>query len=366
MTYIHQLPDWPRFHWKTARISAPLAAVRHKQGRLLGHMDGLGFRLRQEATLTALTQDVLKTSEIEGEHLDLGQVRSSIARRLGIDIGALKAADRNVDGVVEMLLDATQNHQQPLTEDRLFGWQTSLFPGGFSGMHKIRAGAWRLGSMEVVSGPIGKERIHYEAPDASLLPRQMGSFLSWFNAADSLDPVLKSAIAHLWFVTIHPFDDGNGRVARALADLQLARSEGTSQRFYSMSSQIRAERASYYEILERTQKATLDITPWLLWYIDCLDRAIHAAHTELSSILNKSRFWETASSIPLNERQRLMLNRLLDGFEGKLTNAKWAKIAKTSSDTALRDIQYLVQKGLLIQGPEGGRSTSYELRPISL
>jgi Fic family protein len=362
--YIHQLPDWPKFRWDTARLAGRLAAVRHKQGRLAGHMEALGFKLTQEAYLKTVTQDVLKTSEIEGERLDVEQVRSSIARRLGIDIGALKPADRNVEGVVAMLLDATGNYGQPLTVERLFAWHASLFPTGYSGMSKVRPGTWRDdsgGPMQVVSGAIGRELVHFEAPAAARLPGEMGAFLDWLNADDSLDPVLKAGLAHLWFVTIHPFDDGNGRIARAIADMQLARSERSAQRFYSMSAQIRQDRTAYYDILEETQAGTMDVTRWMEWFLDCMGRAIDGARTILSAVIAKARFWESVGDTPLNERQRLVLNRLLDGFEGKLTNAKWAKLAKCSPDTALRDLQYLVDREILMRGPEGGRSTSYSI-----
>jgi Fic family protein len=367
-TYLYQLPDWPKFRWNGAKLSQALAAVRHRQGRLIGHMEGLGFKLRQEGILKTLTDDVLKTSEIEGERLDAEQVRSSIARRLGIDIGALKPADRKVEGVVEMMLDATRNYAQPLTAERLFAWQSSLFPTARSGMTKIKIGAWRddaTGPMQVVSGPVGRERVHYEAPAAAKLDREMTAFLHWFNSSGDLDQVLKAGLAHLWFVTIHPFDDGNGRIARAIADLTLARSEASSQRFYSMSAQIRQDRNAYYDILALTQVGSMNVTLWMEWFLACLGRAIHGAQTALSGVLAKARFWESAAGVSLNERQRLMLNRLLDGFEGKLTNAKWAKLAKCSPDTALRDLQYLVNRGILIRGPEGGRSTSYVLAVTS-
>ncbi|HXI87220.1 MAG TPA: Fic family protein, partial [Parvularculaceae bacterium] len=339
--YIHELPDWPQFRWDHKALAEPLAAVRHRQGRLLGRMEGLGFALKGEALLSTLTEDVLKSSEIEGEVLDRDQVRSSIARRLGIDIGALTPADRHVEGVVEMVLDATQKFTDPLTDDRLFGWHAALFPTGRSGMHKIVVGAWRddkSGPMQVVSGAIGRERVHYEAPTAARTPAEMAAFLKWFNNGRDIDPALKAGVAHLWFVTIHPFDDGNGRIARAIADMQLARSEGSSQRFYSMSSQIRAERNAYYEILERSQKRDLDITEWLAWFLDCLGRAIDGAEEILAGVLKKKRFWDRHKTANLNERQRDMLNRLLNGFEGKLTSSKWAKIEKCSPDTALRDI----------------------------
>jgi Fic family protein len=363
MTYIHELPDWPNLTWDDSALTQPLAAVRHRQGRLIGRMEALGFPLREEAALRTLTEDVLKSSEIEGEVLDRDQVRSSIARRLGMDVVGLVPADRDVEGVVEMMLDATQNYTQPLTADRLFGWHAALFPTGRSGMTKIIVGAWRTpdgDAMQVVSGPVGRERIHYEAPTADRLDAEMTAFLHWFETA-SPDPVLKAAIAHLWFVTNHPFDDGNGRIARAIADLALTRAEGTPQRFYSMSAQIRAERKAYYEALEATQKGGLDVTAWLLWFIACLDRAFDGAEAILASVMRKARFWEALADQPLNERQRKVLNRLLNGFEGKLTNAKWAALAKTSSDTALRDISDLVQRGILEREAGGGRSTSYSL-----
>ena len=318
----------------------------------------------QAATLETLSADVLKSSEIEGEKLNAEQVRSSIARRLGIDIGALKPADRNVEGIVEMMLDATRHYDQPLTAERLFGWHASLFPAGRSGMHKITTGSWRddsTGAMEVVSGPIGKQRVHFEAPAASRLDQEMQTFLRWFNGAAGLEPVLKAALAHFWFVTIHPFDDGNGRIARAIADMALARSENSPQRFYSMSAQIRQERDVYYNILEQTQQGTVDITSWMKWFLDCLGRAIDGAQTTLGSILAKARFWEEIAGFSINDRQRLVLNRVLDGFEGKLTTSKYAQLAKSSHDTALRDIQALVERGLLIRNQAGGRSTSYAL-----
>jgi Fic family protein len=362
--YIHQRNDWPRFRWDRDGLTNQLAAVRHRQGRLIGRMEGLGFRLREEAVLSTLTQDVLKSSEIEGEILDIDQVRSSIARRLGLDIGAPTPADRHVEGVVEMMLDATQKYREPLTEERLFGWHAALFPTGRIGMRKIRVGAWRddrSGPMQVVSGPIGKERVHYQAPSADRLPAETPPFLDWFNGPAPIDPVLKAALAHLWFVTIHPFDDGNGRIARAIADLTLARSEQTPQRFYSMSSQIRLERDDYYRILERTQRGTVDITPWMCWFLGCLDRAFGGAEATLASVLKKARFWEASAGEPFNDRQRKVLNRLLDGFEGKLTSSKWAKLARCSQDTAGRDINDLVRRGILVKDAAGGRSTSYSL-----
>lgn len=365
--YIHEFTDWPSFRWHEGRLAAPLAAARHLQGRLVGQMEGLGFRLRDEAVLRTLTDDVVKSSEIEGETLDVDQVRSSVARRLGLDIGGLQAADRHVEGVVEMMLDATQRYDQPLTTERLFGWHASLFPTGRSGMHRITAGAWRddrTAPMQVVSGPVGRERVHFEAPAADRLDEEMRRFLEWFNADTGTEPVLKAALAHLWFVTIHPFDDGNGRIARAIADMSLARSEGSTQRFYSMSAQIRQERDDYYSILERTQKGTLDITPWMEWFLGCLTRAIERAQAALADVIARARFWETLRDVPLNERQRLMINMLLEGFEGKLTTSKWAALTKTSSDTALRDIQQLVDRGVLVRSDAGGRSTWYALRQV--
>ncbi len=366
-TYIHELPDWPRFHWNEAALANQLSAVRHRQGRLIGRMEALGFPLREEAVLETLTQDVLKSSEIEGEILDRDQVRSSIARRLGIDAGALPPADRNVEGVVEMMLDATQRFDQPLSAARLFGWHGALFPTGRSGLSKIKVAQWRdreSGPMRVVSGAYGREKIHYEAPAADRLDDEMQGFLTWFNLEDRLDPVIKAALAHLWFVTIHPFDDGNGRIARAIADMSLARSEDSPQRFYSMSAQIQQERNAYYDILEATQKGDLDVTRWLEWFLACLDRAFDGAETILSGVLRKAEFWKVHAATSLNDRQRDILNRLLDGFEGTLTSSKWAKIEKCSADTALRDINELVARGILAKDRGGGRSTSYSLTAI--
>lgn len=362
--YIHDLEDWPSFRWDSERLAAPFADVRYRQGRLTGHMEALGFGLRQEAILQTLTSDVIKSSEIEGENLDAAQVRSSIARRLGMDIGGLVASDRHVEGVVEMMLDATRHYDRPLDDERLFAWHAALFPTGRSGMTKIAVGAWRddsTGPMQVISGPIGRERVHFEAVPAPRLAAEMSAFLAWFNAKSENDEVLKAALAHLWFVTIHPFDDGNGRIARAIADMALARSENSPQRFYSMSTQIRQERNAYYDILERTQKATLDVTPWMEWFVACLGRAIDGAQSMLAGVLAKARFWERLQGVPLNERQTVVLNRLLDGFEGKLTTSKYAALAKCSQDTALRDILQLVEQGILVRGPERGRSTSYGL-----
>lgn len=363
-TYIHELKSWPTFRWSEEALSGRLAAVRHRQGRLIGRMEALGFQLQAEAVLQTLTEDVLKSSEIEGEVLDKEQVRSSIARRLGMDIGALTPADRNVEGVVEMVLDATRHHDRPLVKERLFDWHAALFPTGRSGMSRIKVGAWRedqTGPMQVVSGPIGRERVHYEAPKAARLETEMQEFFVWFESKAAIDPVLKAALAHLRFVTIHPFDDGNGRIARAIGDMALARSEHSAQRFYSMSAQIRIERKAYYEILEATQKSDLDVTPWIEWFLACLDRAFDGAESTLATVMTKARFWEKYGGAAFNERQRGIVNRLLNGFEGKLTTSKWATLAKCSQDTALRDIDDLIKRGVLSKDASGGRSTGYSL-----
>lgn len=362
--FIWEQSDWPQWRFDASLLSAALASVRHSQGRLLGRMDGLGFALRDQATLQVLTEDVLKTSEIEGQQLNPDAVRSSIARRLGVDIGALASSDRHVDGVVEMVLDATSGFANPLTRERLFGWHAALFPTGYSGLAQIRIGAWRddeAGPMQVVSGPIGRQKIHYEAPPAARLEAEMGAFLHWFNGEQSIDPVLKAGLAHLWFVTIHPFDDGNGRIARAIGDMALARSEQSAQRFYSLSAQIQRERKEYYDLLEQTQKGELDVTEWLAWFLVCMGRAIDGAENTLGNVINKARFWERCAGMSLNERQIKMINRLLDGFEGKLTSSKWAVITKCSSDSALRDINDLIEHGVLKKAEAGGRSSSYEL-----
>jgi len=364
MPYIHEKPDWPRFLWDAEVLSPALAAVRHKQGLLLGRMGTLGFDLQAEASLTVLTSDVVKSSAIEGESLNADEVRSSIARRLGLDAGGLPIAGRDVEGVVEMMLDATQHFNASLTDDRLFGWHASLFPTGRSGMRRITVGAWRpqeAGAMRVVSGPIGREQVHYEAPAAERLEAEMSAFMEWFNSPSSVDPVLKAALAHFWFVTIHPFEDGNGRIARAIADMALARADGIKERFYSMSSQIEAERKDYYLRLEATQRGGLDITPWLEWFLGCLDRAIDGSEDTLSAVLYKARLWRWVNRSPINDRQRLVINRMLSGFKGHLTTSKYSKLTKCSQDTALRDIRELVQRGVLMQNPGGGRSTSYRL-----
>ncbi|WP_109698731.1 Fic family protein [Chitinophaga deserti] len=363
--FIYLRKEWPDFQWDHEEISPLLAEVRHQQGLLLGRMEGLGFNLQDEATLKNLTQDVLKSSEIEGEMLDPQQVRSSIARRLGINVAGLVPVDRNIDGAVEMMLDATQNHEKELTEERLFGWHAALFPTGWSGMHRIVVGAWRDNTndnpMQVVSGPMGRETIHFQAPDADQLQKEMDAFIHWFNTEENLDPVMKAAIGHLWFVTIHPFDDGNGRIARAIMDMLLARADKSKRRFYSMSAQIRNEREGYYRILEETQKGTLDVTEWILWFLQCLQRALGTTHATLADVIRKSKFWERSNAQDLNERQRLMLHKMLDGIEGKVTSSKWAKITKVSQDTAVRDLQDLLERGLLGKEAAGGRSTSYVL-----
>jgi Fic family protein len=367
--YIHNLANWPKFTWDMDKIAPLLADVRYKQGRLLGKMESIGFNLQAEANLHTLTSDVIKSSEIEGEILNPDQVRSSIARRLGMDIGGiLTPSDRHVDGIVEMMLDATQRYDEPLTDGRLFDWHAAMFPTGRSGMGKIVVGNYRDNEkddpMQVVSGHMGRERIHFQAPDSHVLQKEMNAFLEWFNNEMQVDAALKAAIAHLWFVTIHPFDDGNGRMGRAIADMQLSRADHSTQRFYSMSSQIRLERNSYYDILEKTQKESLDITLWLEWFLRCLDRALDNTRETLAIVFKKVKFWDKHSATVLNDRQRTMLNKLLDGFEGKLTSTKWAKITKSSQDTAGRDIHDLVVKGILEKEQGGGRSTSYTLSKI--
>jgi len=364
MTYVHEKRGWPEFQWDSEVLAAPLAAVRHKQGFLLGKMEALGFDLRAEASLTILTTGIVKSSAIEGEVLSPDEVRSSIARRLGLDVAGLPKAGRDVEGVVEMMLDATGNCMEELSEERLFGWHAALFPAGRSGMSRIAVGKWRpaeAGAMEVVSGPIGREKIHFVAPGAERLEPEMKKFIQWFNAPLSIDPVLQAGIAHFWLVTLHPFEDGNGRIARAIADMTLARADDTKDRFYSMSSGIEAERKDYYKHLETAQRGDLDITDWLVWFLDCLGRAIGGAQEELAEVLGKARMWQAINCRPVNERQRLVINRLLNGFEGFLTTSKYAKLAKCSSDTALRDIRELLRRGILFPNPAGGRSTSYRL-----
>ena len=362
--YIYDLPDWPDFHWGSDILAPKLALVRYKQGELIGRMKCLGFDLRDEAILQTLTLDVVKSSEIEGEDLNAEQVRSSVARHLGMDAGGLPHPSRTVEVIVNMMLDATQKYDQSLTRERLFSWHASLFPAGRSGMHAIKAGAWRddtSGPMEVISGPIGRERVHFQGPPAARIEAEMEKFMEWFNRDDGNDLVLRSSIAHLWFVTIHPFEDGNGRIGRALMDMLLARSEKSARRFYSMSAQIRSRRPEYYAGLEAAQKGTLNITAQLDWFLDTLNTALDNAGTTLSRVLTKAGFWEKYAQAQFNPRQRLVLNKLLDNFEGKLTATKWAKLTKRSPDTALRDITDLVNRGILLKDPGGGRSTSYSL-----
>ena len=366
-TYIWQASDWPSWRYDLAALAQSLADVSRAQGLLMGRLADVGMALRDQASLSALTEDVIKTSEIEGEQLNVESVRSSIARRLGVDIGALAPVDRHVEGVVEMVLDATANCNAGVTRDRLFGWHAALFPTGYSGLVRINVGDWRddtTGPMQVVSGPLGRQRTHFEAPPADRLQSETDRFINWANSASNEPPLIKAGLAHLWFVTLHPFDDGNGRSARAVGDLFLARADGSPQRFYSLSAQIQRERKAYYDILERTQKQSLDVTEWLAWFLETLHRAVDQAQHTLDAVLAKTRFWQrwaAPGSAPLNERQAKLVNRLLDGFEGKLTSSKWASIAKCSPDTALRDITDLLVRGALRKSDAGGRSTSYEL-----
>ena len=363
--WIHEHPDWPKFTWDMKSLTFKLADVRHRQGLLLGQMEGLGFDLKQEASLNVLTSDVIKTSAIEGERLNREEVRSSIARRLGIEIAGMKSSNRNVEGIVEIMLDATQQFQKPLTKDRLFDWHAALFPTGRSGMQKITVGNWRTldaGSMQVVSGALGREKVHFEAPNADRLEKEMQVFLDWFNNTNDLDPVLKSGISHFWFVTIHPFEDGNGRIARAIADMVLARADGIPYRFYSLSSQIEADRKNYYNKLEKQQRNTPQITEWLEWFFNCLGSAISSAENILAQALFKEKFWKEINKKSINERQRFVINRMLaSDFKGNMKTSKYAIIAKCSTDTALRDIQDLEEKNVFIKNSSGGRSTSYSL-----
>lgn len=366
-TYIWRAPNWPHWHYDLTTLARPLGQVSHAQGLLLGRLADVGMTLRSEASLAALTDDVVKTSEIEGEHLNVASVRSSVARRLGVDVGALAPVDRHVEGIVEMVLDATLNCHAPVSRERLFGWHAALFPTGYSGLSKITVADWRddsSGPMQVVSGPIGRQRVHYEAPPAQHLAAEVTRFLSWLNSETVEPPLIKAGLAHLWFVTLHPFDDGNGRIARAIGDLLLARADSSPQRFYSLSAQIQRERKAYYDILERTQKGTLDITEWLAWFLAALHAAIEQAQHALDAVLMKARFWQRFATTPMNARQVKLLNRLLDGFDGKLTTSKWAAIAKCSADTALRDINELLAAGALRKSAAGGRSTSYELNDM--
>ena len=363
--WIHEHQNWPNFTWDIEKLASRLIDIRYRQGRLLGRFEGLGFELKLEASLKTLTNDVVKSASIEGENLNPQEVRSSIARRFGIEIAGLIPSSRDVEGIVEMMLDATQKYSEPLTKDRLLGWHAALFPTGRSGMYKITFGNWRSnhsGPMRVISGPIGKEKVHFEAPGSDRLEKEMQAFLAWFAMVEDIDPVIRAGIAHLWFVTIHPFEDGNGRIARAICDMALARADETQNRFYSLSSQIEAERKYYYEQLEKQQRSTPDITGWLTWFLDCLGRAIDNSEMTLSNVLFKARLWDSINQKPVNDRQRLIINRMLeDDFKGFMNTSKYAKMAKCSNDTALRDIQELKNRGVLIQNPGGGRSTSYRL-----
>ncbi len=360
--YIHQLKNWTDFQWNEQDFISLLSEVRNLQGKLMGKVELLGFELKDEANLETLIQDVVQSSEIEGEILNPEQVRSSIATRLGLEDSGLQHSDRHIDGVVEMMLDATQNNNKIMSDERLFSWHASLFPAGRSGMHKIEVAKWRSGDMQVVSGGMGRETVHYEAPKAELLEQEMEKFINWYNTDSNLDPILKASIAHLWFVTIHPFDDGNGRIARAITDMQLSKADGVNQRFYSMSAQIKNDRKSYYRILEHTQKGDLDITGWIVWFLECLKNAIISSDTIIDKVVKKHQFWVKNAGKISNGRQQKMLNRFMDNFEGNLTTSKWAKITKSSQDTALRDITDLVNKGILIKAKSGGRSTHYELK----
>jgi Fic family protein len=359
--YIYEYDNWPDFTWNNSEINFTLGEVRHLQGKIFGQMEALGFSVKEETTLSNLTMDVLKSSEIEGEKLNYEQVRSSIARKLGLEYAGMVIPDRDVEGVVEMMLDATQRYKEPLDEERLFGWHAALFPTGWSGMQRIDAGCYRKERMQVVSGAMGKEKVHFEAPSHERVKGDMDTFLEWVNSKTNLDNVLKSAIAHFWFIIIHPFDDGNGRIARALSDMFLARSENSSQRFYSLSNQILIERKDYYKILQKVQQSRGDITEWIDWFLKCLYRALLSAERLIGRILKKFEFWDKHKETELNSRQRLMLNKLLDGFDGKLKSSKWAKITKCSEDTALRDIKDLIDKSILRKEQAGGRSTNYEL-----
>lgn len=361
--YIWERPEWPDFRWDEAAVSDALAAASHKQGLLLGRMRGLGFDLKLRAHLETLTEEVIKSSEIEGEELDRNSVRSSVAKRLGVPDGALKSSDDKTEGVVEMMLDATQNFARPLTTQRMKGWQAALFPSGHSGLRKITAGDWRddaLGPMQVVSNTARGEHVHFEAPPAERLPAEMDQFLTWFEAK-APNSLIRAGLAHLWFVTIHPFDDGNGRVARAIADQALAQLENSPQRFYSMSSQIRKERKAYYDMLESTQKGSLDVTRWLMWFLECFSRAVDGAEDTCTQVLAKAHFWQKHQGVAISERQRRVLNRYLDGFEGNLTAKKWAALGRCTKPTAVRDINELIESGVLRKNSGGGRSTSYSL-----
>ncbi|MDD4001625.1 MAG: Fic family protein [Bacteroidales bacterium] len=361
--YIYQKEGWPNFYWDKEIIAPLLLNVRYIQGQLIGKMSVFGFDLKNETHLSTITNNVLKSSEIEGEYLNTDQVRSSVAKRLGMDVSGLIPSERKIEGIVEMTFDATHNANKPLTKKRLFSWHKLLFEEKERDS-KLSIGAWRKeegGEMQVVSGAMGKERIHFQAPDWSKIDFEIDLFLDWINNKTDIDNILKASIAHLWIVTIHPFDDGNGRIARAIADMLLARADNISQRFYSMSSQIRIERKDYYDILEKTQKGNLDITKWIEWFLNCLERAFIQTNANINKLMNKSKFWENNKTIVFNERQTKIINLLFNGFEGKLTSSKWSKINHCSQDTALRDINDLIEKKVLKKDVQGGRSTSYDL-----
>ena len=358
--YIYQLKEFPDFEWDKS-LSSKLGNVRHLQGRLVGKLEGMGFNLQGEAGLNTLVQNVVESSAIEDVKLDVAQVRSSLAMRLGMDKSGVPIRDRKIEGVVEMMLDATLNHKKEMNQERLWSWHSYLFPDGWGSGKRVKIGHWREGSMQVVSGAIGKEKVHYEAPVAKQVKSMMQTFIEWFNQENSIDLVLKAGIAHLWFVTIHPFGDGNGRITRALTDMLLAQSDKATQRFYSMPSQIFNERKSYYDILEQTQKqTTLNITPWLEWFLDCLSRSIETSEETLSHVLFKFKFWNTYDS-QVNDRQRKFINKVMDNWNGNITSEKYRKINKVSQPTAFRDIQDLMKKRILLKGPHGGRSTNYQL-----
>lgn len=359
--YIHQIPDWPNFTWDKLLVSNILAEVKKLQGLILGKMEMVGFELQQEAVLETFTNDILKSSEIEGEILNLEQVRSSIAKKLGIELGGYVKSNKHIDGFVEILIDATKNCQLPISKERLFNWHAALFPTGKAGMYPIIVGNWRKNEMQVVSGAMGNERVHFEAVEVKKLEFEMDNFIKWFNKKDEIDAIIKAGIAHLWFLTIHPFDDGNGRIGRVIMDMQLAKADGVNIRYYSISSEIQKQSKGYYSILENSQKGSLDITKWLVWYLICLKLAIETSDITFKKIISKAKFWERIKNLTINDRQKFMLNKILDNFEGKLTSSKWAKMNKCSSDTALRDIQNLIEKGILKKEMEGGRSTNYEL-----
>ena len=364
MRYIWEHKDWPKLTWDENSLYKLIANVAHEQGRMQGKLESLGFDLRNEAQLVTRTEDVVKSSEIEGERLDYNEVRSSIARRLGLDAGGIVHASERVEGVVEMMHDTTQKYDEILSAERLFAWHAALFPTDIAGTAGIQIGCWRddrNGPMQVVSGQIGQETVHFQAIPANRVDEEVSLFLNWFENFGEMHPLLIAGLAHLWFLTIHPFEDGNGRIARAITDMALSRSEKFTQRYYSMSSQICADRKAYYRILEVTQRGSVDVTNWMSWFLDCLLRSIKRSDTTLNTVLKKAQFWARFAQESLNSRQIKVMNRVLDGFSGKLTSTKWAKMAKCSQDTATRDINDLIERGGLKRDRAGGRSTSYSL-----